>query len=132
MTPIKVLLVDDEHEFTSILSKVLRRRGFEVGIAFNGDMAMAELSCQWFDVVLLDIKMPGQDGINTLAQIKSKRPSPEVILLTGHASVSGESDGLRTGAFAYLHKPHPTRDIISCIESAAARGRQTRNAGETS
>ena len=129
MTSIKVLLVDDECEFTSILSKVLRRRGFEVRVAFNGDMAMAELSSQWFDVVLLDIKMPGQDGIHTLAQIKSRRPSPEVILLTGHASPSGESDGLKTGAFAYLLKPHPIQGIISCIESAAARGRQTPKGG---
>ena len=132
MTAIKVLLVDDEHEFTSILSKVLRRRGFEVGVALNGDVAIAELSSRWFDVVLLDMKMPGQDGIHTLAQIKSRTPCPEVILLTGHASLSGESDGLRTGAFAYLLKPHPIQDIISCIEAAAARGRQTRKDNEAS
>jgi DNA-binding response OmpR family regulator len=126
MTAIKVLLVDDEHEFTSILSKILRRRGFEVEVAVDGVSALAALSRQWFDVVLLDIKMPGPDGIQILGEIKSRTPSPEVILLTGHVSVAEESDGLKTGAFAYLLKPHPIPALINAIAAAAARSRETR------
>jgi two-component system OmpR family response regulator len=126
MTTIKVLLVDDEREFTRILSKVLGRRGLEVEVADDGGSALAALSRQWFDVVLLDVKMPGQDGIQILGEIKSRMPSPEVILLTGHVSVAEECDGLKTGAFAYLLKPHPITDIIGCIEAAAARSRETR------
>ncbi len=125
MTPIKVLLADDEREFTNILSKVLRRRGFDVEEANDGGSALAALSRQWFDVVLLDVKMPGQDGLQILGEIKSRVPSPEVILLTGHVSSIEESDGLKTGAFAYLLKPHPISEIIDCIEAAAARSRET-------
>ncbi len=130
MTAIKVLLADDEREFTSILSKVLRRRGFDVEVAGDGASALASLSQQRFDVVLLDVKMPGQDGIQILGEIKSRTPSPEVILMTGHVSTTEESDGLRTGAFAYLHKPHPIPDLVGCIEAAAARSRETREKGE--
>ncbi len=132
MTAIKVLLTDDEREFTNILSKILRRRGFEVEAANDGDSALATLSQQWFDVVLLDVKMPGRDGIQVLGEIKSMVPSPEVILLTGHVSTTEETDGLETGAFAYLLKPHPILGIIDCIEAAAARSRETRKDGEVS
>ncbi len=124
MTAIKVLLADDEREFTGILSKVLRRRGFEVETANEGGSALAALSREWFDVVLLDVKMPGRDGIQILGEIKSRVSSPEVILLTGHVSATEESDGLGAGAFAYLLKPHPVHGIIDCIEAAAARGRE--------
>ena len=129
MTGIKVLLVDDEREFTGTLSKVLGRRGFVVDMAVDAASTLAALSRQEFDVVLLDIKMPGQDGIHVLTEIKSRTPSPEVILLTGHVSPTEESDYLRMGAFAYLLKPHPIDDIIVCLEAAAARSRDTREEG---
>ena len=125
MTAIKVLLADDEREFTSILSKILRRRGFEVEVAVDGVSALTALSRQRFDVVVLDVKMPGRDGIQILGEIKATAPSPEVILLTGHVSATEESDGLKTGAFAYLLKPYPVRGIIDCIEAAAARSRES-------
>ena len=132
MTPIKVLLADDEREFTSILSKILRRRGFEVEVAVDGVSALAALSRQRFEVVVLDVKMPGQDGIQVLGEIKATAPSPEVILLTGHVSATEESDGLKTGAFAYLIKPHPVQGIIDCIEAAAAHRREACQKGRAS
>ncbi len=130
MTPIKVLLADDEREFTNILSKILRRRGFEVEVAVDGVSALDALSQQSFDVVVLDVMMPERDGIQVLGEIRSKGLSPEVILLTGHVSAIEESDGLRTGAFAYLLKPHPVPALIHSITAAAASTRQRRNAGE--
>ncbi|MEW6368076.1 MAG: response regulator [Acidobacteriota bacterium] len=123
MSPIKVLLVDDERPFTDTLSKVLRRRGYEVDVAIDGESALRAVRARKFDVVVLDVKMPGKDGIQVLGEIKEHDTSVEVILLTGHVSLSEEALGLKTGAFAYLLKPHPVPDLVERIEAAAARSR---------
>ncbi len=121
MNPISVLVVDDEAEFIDTLGKLLRRRGFEVAVAADGAQAVGRVSAQPFDVALLDVKMPGMDGFQTLAEIKRVSPDTQVVLLTGHLSEADEQDGLESGAFAYLLKPHPVSDLVSVIESAARR-----------
>ena len=129
MTALRVLLVDDEREFAAALAKVLRRRQFEVSVAEDGDAALQRIDGPAFDVVVLDVKMPGRDGLEVLSEIKLRAPSTEVILLTGHRSVVDERDGLLTGAAAYLLKPHPIPDLVARIEAAAARSRAARGAG---
>jgi DNA-binding response OmpR family regulator len=118
---LSILLVDDEVEFTTFLAKLLRKRGFAVTVANDGAGALAHIAAEAFDAVLLDVKMPGLDGIATLSSIKVTAPHLPVILLTGHLSATEERDGLRSGAVAYLLKPHPIDDLVARLE-AAARG----------
>jgi len=122
MNPISVLVVDDEAEFIDSLGKILRRRGFEVEVAADGAQAVDCALTKPFDVALLDVKMPGMDGFQTLAEIKRVSPRTQVVLLTGHLSEADEQDGLESGAFAYLLKPHPISDLVAVIESAATGG----------
>jgi DNA-binding NtrC family response regulator len=116
----KVLLVDDEVAFTASLGKVLSRRGFEVETASDGLTALARIVKESFDIIVLDVKMPGMDGIQVLAEIKRLALDLRVILLTGHLSLTEEETGLQEGAFAYLFKPVPIQKLVSVIASAAA------------
>lgn len=124
--PIHVLLVDDEAEFAVSVAKVLRRRGLEVTVAPDGDAALAAVIRTAFDAILLDVKLPGRDGLEVLGEMKRLTPETQIILLTGHLSVTEEQDGLRCGAFAYLLKPHPLPALVDRITAAAAatRGRR--------
>jgi DNA-binding response OmpR family regulator len=120
MKPISVLVVDDEAEFIDSLAKLLRRRGFEVEVAADGGGAVRLVRGKPFDVAILDVKMPGLDGFQTLSEIKRISPRTQVVLLTGHLSEADEQDGLESGAFAYLLKPHPISELVAVIESAAS------------
>ena len=130
--PARILVVDDDAHDAEALRSLLQEDGYSVDACASSEEALAAFQRSTYAVVLADVQLPGGSGVDLVRALRSAAPATAVIVLTGHASVSGESDGLRKGAFAYLHKPHPTRDIISCIESAAARGRQTHNTGETS
>jgi DNA-binding NtrC family response regulator len=116
----KVLLVDDEVDFTASLGKILRRRGFEVETASDGLIALERIAHQTFDAIVLDVKMPGLDGIQVLAEIRRLAITARVLLLTGHLSISDEEDGLKGGAYAYLFKPIPILKLVELIESACA------------
>jgi CheY-like chemotaxis protein len=118
----KVLLVDDEVDFTASLGKILRRRGFEVETASDGLIALERITHQAFDVIVLDVKMPGMDGIQVLAEIRRLAISARVILLTGHLSITDEEDGLKGGAYAYLFKPIPILKLVELVESACLAG----------
>lgn len=122
MTGKKVLLVDDEVDFTASLGKILRRRGFEVETAADGLIALERIGQQPFDVIVLDVKMPGMDGIQVLTEIRRLAIETRVILLTGHLSITDEEDGLKGGAYAYLFKPIPILKLVGLIESASAEG----------
>jgi DNA-binding NtrC family response regulator len=113
-----VLLVDDEIEFAATLGKVLRRRGFAVEVAPSGETALAILRERPFAVVLLDVKMPGLDGLQVLAEISRTLPATRVILMTGHLAPGEEERSAAAGAFAYLQKPYPTDRLVAVIEDA--------------
>lgn len=116
---IRVLLADDEEAFVKGMARILKRRGFEVRTAQNGIQAIdAFEQGDRFDVVVLDIKMPGMDGIQTLDEIKRRAPETEVIMLTGHASLSSGARALRRGAYDYLMKPCDAEDLIEKIREA--------------
>jgi len=118
---IKVLLVDDEKEFTDTLAQRLEIRDFEVTTASSADEALDQLGKREVDVVVLDVLMPGKDGVAALHEIKKVHPLVEVILLTGHATVESAVEGLKSGAFDYLLKPTETKDLIAKIVQAYRR-----------
>jgi len=119
--PAKVLIVDDEKDFVEMFSLRLTAQGEKVSTAFSGKEALTVLSHVAIDVVILDIRMPGMDGIDTLKQIKIKYPLVEVILLTGHGSTETAVEGMKLGAFDYLMKPADFDDIRIKLENARKR-----------
>ena len=101
-----ILLVDDEIGFVEIFSKRLRKRNFTVFTVHSGIEALEILKAQkQIDIVVLDVLMPGMDGIETLKAIKQRFPLVEVIMLSGHATIESAIEGMRIGAFDYLMKP---------------------------
>jgi len=104
MVKIKVLMVDDEERFRTTTAKILAREGFETILAASGEEAL-DMIGQNPDVVILDVKMGGLDGHDTLKLIKAKQPDLPVIMLTGHGDVPGAKKAYDTGAFDYLAKP---------------------------
>ncbi|WP_027362785.1 response regulator [Desulfospira joergensenii] len=119
--PAKVLIVDDEKDFVEMFSLRLGEQGEKVSIAYSGRQALDILDKMAIDVVILDIRMPGMDGIETLKQIKSRFPIVEVILLTGHGSTETAVEGMKLGAFDYLMKPADFQDIKIKLENARKR-----------
>jgi two-component system, OmpR family, response regulator CpxR len=117
---VKVLLVDDERDFVEVLAERLETRGFGVRMALNADEAFGMLEEEKADVVILDVLMPGMDGIEALEKIKKLYPLTEVMMLTGHATIDSAINGLRLGAYDYLMKPTETEDLVSKILRAYA------------
>ncbi len=115
---IRVLLVDDEDDFRQTVGKRLTRRGMEVFQAASGEACLGRLEAAPVDVVVLDVKMPGMDGIKTLHRIKKHHPDIEVIMLTGHATTQDGVDGIKTGAFDYLSKPIELEQLLRKIHQA--------------
>lgn len=114
----RILIVDDEDRFRKTLKKNLELEGFSVDDAPSGADALKKLSVSPYDVVLLDIRMPGMDGITALEKIKQMSPEVEVIVLTGHASVDVAVKILQLGGYEYCLKPCDVKDLISKIEHA--------------
>jgi DNA-binding NtrC family response regulator len=121
MAVLKTLLVDDEIEFLETLLKRLSKRDLGVAGAASGDKALSFLENNDVDVVVLDVKMPGMDGIQTLREIKKRSPLVEVIMLTGHASMEVAIEGMELGAFDYLMKPVNIDDLLYKIQDAAKK-----------
>jgi DNA-binding NtrC family response regulator len=125
MSIANVLVVDDEAEFVDTFSERLELRNLEVSKAFNGEAALQTLEKNHdIEVVILDVKMPGMDGIETLAEIKKKFPLVEVIMLSGHADVESAIEGMKLGAFDYLIKPSEMDQIVAKITEAVAKKHQ--------
>jgi two-component system, OmpR family, response regulator CpxR len=118
---IKVLLVDDEKDFVDALAERLEIRDFEILKAYDGDEALGKIADIDVDVVILDVQMPGKDGLATLREIKKAKPLVEVIMLTGHATVPSAIEGLQSGAYDFLMKPTETKDLVSKIALAYKR-----------
>jgi len=123
MKEFHVLVVDDEQEFRELTVKRLEKRGLKVEGAESGQRALEILEHSRTDVVLLDVKMPGMDGIETLRQIRILKPLVEVVLLTGHASVDSGIEGMKLGAFDYLMKPIELEPLLEKLADAYERKR---------
>ena len=125
MTPIHLLLVDDEQAFVDVMARRLSGRGYQVASRPSGEEALRFLDQnKSVDVVLLDVKMPGLDGLETLRGIKAMRPLVETIMLTGHATVSSAVECMRIGAWDYLIKPCEIAELIAKVEAAVRHKRE--------
>ena len=125
MSVANVLLVDDEVPFVEAMSRRLKKRDINVLTSFNGFEALGVLEeDRSVEVVILDVKMPGMDGIETLGEIRKKFPLVEVIMLTGHATVETGIEGMKLGAFDYLMKPCDMDVLIDKLKEAVAKKRK--------
>ncbi|MDO9566015.1 MAG: response regulator [Candidatus Desulfaltia sp.] len=120
-----LLLVDDEVPFVETMIKRLTKRDLNVVAAFSGHEALEQLEKHRnIEVVILDVKMPVMDGLETLYEIKKKYPLTEVIMLTGHATIETGIEGMKLGAFDYLMKPCDIGVLISKVDEAATKKRK--------
>ena len=120
----RALFVDDEVEFLELMHKRLTRRGMDVVTAPDGQTALNLLdeaiqAGQTFEIVVMDVRMPGMDGLETLRHMKEKAPKIPVILLTGHACMGVAVQGLDLGAYDYMLKPEAISELIIKMEEAA-------------
>jgi DNA-binding NtrC family response regulator len=121
MTEIKeasVLLVDDEEQFLDVLSQRLKARGLKVDTVTSGEDAVRQVEDHNFDAIIVDLAMPGIDGIETLKRIKEKRPDLEIIMLTGHATVKSGIEAMKLGADDFLEKPVDLNVLLEKIGEA--------------
>ncbi len=118
MNSFSVLIVDDEKEFLETLVKRLKKRKLDAKGAENGENALKMLKHNTVDVVVLDVRMPGMDGIETLREIKNDFPLTEVVMLTGHASMEVAVEGMEIGAFDYLMKPVDIDELVYKLQDA--------------
>ena len=114
----KILLVDDEAVFVRNMSKLLNARGYEVTTAASGNEAIEVLERQSVDVIVLDLKMPGMDGLATLKAIRGSDLFSETLILTGHGSIDSALEAVKLGAYDYLTKPCEIDDLVEKIEGA--------------
>jgi DNA-binding response OmpR family regulator len=115
---IEILIVDDEVEFAEAFAERLRLRGFTTQIANNGEQALRIVDEGFAKIMVLDLKMPGMDGLEVLRRVKKSRPEVEVIILSGHGSEVDEAYGRNLGAFSYLRKPADIGDILEAVKRA--------------
>lgn len=118
MDAFSVLLVDDEEEFLETLVKRLAKRKLDVTGVTSARDAIRVLNEKPIDIVVLDVKMPGMDGLEALRQIKTTSPEVEVIMLTGHANMEAAIQGMELGAFDYLMKPMDIDELLYKLQDA--------------
>lgn len=114
----KVLLVDDEEDFLETLSNRLELRGLKVSAVTSGEQAISEAKQQEYDAIVVDLSMPGIDGLETLKRIKADNPNAEIIMLTGHASVQSGVEAMKLGAGDFLQKPVELSELMDKIGEA--------------
>lgn len=128
MSAASVLLVDDERDFVSAMTKRLTKRDLEVSNAFDGLEALEALSKNdRIEVVILDVKMPGMSGVETLREIKRLYPLVEVIMLTGYATIETAIEGMKLGAYDYLMKPCEMDELLGKVGEAVEKRRKHQN-----
>lgn len=119
--PTNVMVVDDEKDFNEMLVMSLEEMKYSVTAAYSGQECLEQLAAVRTDVIILDIKMPGMDGIETLKEITSRHPLIEIIMLTGHGSIDTAVEGMKLGAFDYLLKPADFDELLVKVEAARRR-----------
>lgn len=124
--PAHILVVDDEEPIRLTMGDMLRRRGYEVTTADNGEAALALIHQRPFDLLLLDLKMPGLSGIEVAKRARERLPEAAIIILTGHGSLDSAIDGLHIGVFDYMLKTSSPRDVIQRVEAAIQQQEETR------
>ena len=118
---IDLLVVDDDHEFRDTLKNRFSRHGFAVQVAANGDEALGLAARRNFDVAIFDIMMPGMNGLELLSRFKTTHPECEVILLTGQGSIETAVEAMKLGAYDYLQKPFPLKELEAVASKASER-----------
>lgn len=121
MDPLRVLVVDDEEELVQTLVERLNLRGINARGLTTGWEALNVIKDEPFDVILLDVKMPGVGGLQVLKETKRMLPDQQVVLLTGHASTQDAKEGMRLGAYDYLMKPVNIKDLVRILHKAVGR-----------
>ena len=128
MTAPLIMLVDDEVSFVETLVKRLSTRNIETITAFSAEEGLEKLKKnQNLDVIVLDIKMPGMDGLEMLKKIKAESFRTEVIMLTGHATIESGIAGMKLGAFDFLTKPCDIEELVNKVEEATKKKREHDN-----
>jgi len=117
----KVLLVDDEQDFLDTLSDRLEMRGLKVSAVTSGEQAITQAKLQDYDAIIVDLSMPGIDGLETLKRIKADNPNAEIIMLTGHASVQSGVEAMKLGAGDFLQKPVELSELMAKIGEAKSK-----------
>jgi DNA-binding NtrC family response regulator len=118
MKEFKVLMVDDEEDFVKTLAERMKMRDLDSDVALNGEQALQLVEDQIPDVMVLDLKMPGIDGMEVLRRVRKAYPQVQVVILTGHGSEKDEAEAKRLGAFAYLQKPVDIERLIITLKDA--------------
>jgi DNA-binding NtrC family response regulator len=118
LVDMKIMLVDDEELFLTNAQLLLSRKGYDVIIATSGEEALQKLSSTRIDLIVLDVKMPGMDGLTALKEIKKQHPTVEVIMLTGHATIDSAIEGLNSGAYDYCVKPCDIYELLKKAQEA--------------
>jgi DNA-binding NtrC family response regulator len=117
----KVLLVDDEEDFLETLSSRLELRGLKVSTATSGEQAVTEAKEDEYDAIVVDLSMPGIDGLETLKRIKADNPNAEIIMLTGHGSIQSGVEAMKLGAGDFLQKPVELSELMTKISEAKSK-----------
>ena len=128
---LKILLVDDEKEFVESLSERLELRNLEADVAYDGEQALAALKEGKHDVMVLDLRMPGIDGIEVLRRAKKRNPDVQVVVLTGHGTEKDEEQAKKLGAFAYLKKPVDIDHLVGTLNKVWGRLKKSKKAVDT-
>ena len=118
MSDEKILLVDDEQEFTQVLAERMKSRGLTVVTAENGPAALKKAEEEPFDAIILDMMMPGMDGIETLKRLRKINPDLQIIMLTGHATLKAGLEAVKLGAMDFLEKPADIQKLMEKIKEA--------------
>lgn len=121
---IKVLLIDDEQTLLEYLSKRLLREGFTVKATFSGEEALEVAANNFFDVAVVDLKMPGMDGVETQKRLKEIQPLIQCIVLTGHGSIDTALESGQQDAYKYLLKPIDYENLVTTIREASKKKEQ--------
>jgi len=121
MVSAKVLLIDDETDFVEVVAERLRSRGVEVDTAFNGPDGIAAAAKHTYDAVLLDLAMPGMDGMETMRLLREQNPMLQIIILTGHGSVTAGVEAIKQGATDFVEKPADIDTLMGKFIDAQAK-----------